>query len=341
MKITPQKYKIEDMVGMKINHLTIKEEVDKQNVNGKNRRMIECLCDCGNIKIYPLIQVMTNQMKTCGCRRSLFSGDKNNYLEILEYVENNKSAHGYKVKCNNCNSIHEYDTTTFNNKKHCGCLTKKVINDIVPLELPKIKGVYTIIKEIYNERKNKGIYRKVIGKCKLCGEQSELNYGKISNGKNGCSKCAMTNAALKKQIYPKEIINKLHNKLGQMIFRCYNTKSKDYSNYGGRGIKVCDEWRGKGSHKKFREWSMNNGFELDLEIDRKDNDGDYTPENCRYVTRLDNQRNTRQNVLDEQLVREIKYGKYKDLTNKEISDLIDVRSGTIGFMRKGGSWIDI
>ena len=73
--------------------------------------------------------------------------------------------------------------------------------------------------------------------------------------------------------------------------RCYNPNNKSYKNYGGRGIKICDEWRK--DYQKFENWAENNGLREDLAIDRINNDGDYTPDNCRFVTLKENNQNRR------------------------------------------------
>jgi hypothetical protein len=75
--------------------------------------------------------------------------------------------------------------------------------------------------------------------------------------------------------------------------RTTNPNYKDYSIYGGRGIKVCDEW--KTDFAVFRDWAMANGYRDDLSIDRIDNNGNYEPSNCRWVdckTQVKNRRNT-------------------------------------------------
>lgn len=74
--------------------------------------------------------------------------------------------------------------------------------------------------------------------------------------------------------------------LRSMKARCYNEKNTHYSVYGGRGITICDEWlKDTGS---FIEWALSHGYKDGLTIDRIDNDGNYCPENCQWLTKSEN-----------------------------------------------------
>lgn len=79
-----------------------------------------------------------------------------------------------------------------------------------------------------------------------------------------------------------------------MKARCYRKTAKEFENYGGRGIAVCDEWRN--DFVAFRDWSFENGYEDNLTIDRIDNSLGYSPKNCRWITNDEQQCNKRVNV---------------------------------------------
>lgn len=71
--------------------------------------------------------------------------------------------------------------------------------------------------------------------------------------------------------------------------RCYDDKFIVYSYYGGRGIRVCDEW--KTDFLMFQKWALSHGWDPSLTLDRKDPKGDYSPKNCRWITLAEQQRN--------------------------------------------------
>jgi len=76
--------------------------------------------------------------------------------------------------------------------------------------------------------------------------------------------------------------DKLYRVWNNMKIRCYYKKANDYKYYGGRGITVCDEW--VRDSEAFMIWAIENGWTSNSVIDREDNDGDYSPSNCRFVT---------------------------------------------------------
>lgn len=84
-----------------------------------------------------------------------------------------------------------------------------------------------------------------------------------------------------------------------MIARCTNPRKRYYADYGGRGITVCPAWLGSESGLAQFIADMSPGYEPGLQLDRRDNDGPYSPSNCRWVTASQNNRNTRRNRIIE------------------------------------------
>lgn len=82
----------------------------------------------------------------------------------------------------------------------------------------------------------------------------------------------------------------LYPRWNSMMMRCYNPHRKKYPSYGGRGIKVCDAWH---NIRAFADWCRTSGYKPLLQLDRIDNNGDYCPENCRWVSARQNCQNCR------------------------------------------------
>ena len=88
--------------------------------------------------------------------------------------------------------------------------------------------------------------------------------------------------------------SRLYNIYRGMLGRCFRENHQAYHNYGGRGITVCDDW--KDSFINFFNWAIKNGYQDNLTIDRIDNNGNYEPCNCHWVSKAEQTRNSRKNV---------------------------------------------
>lgn len=124
-------------------------------------------------------------------------------------------------------------------------------------------------------------------KCNLCNNTKRIRRDGIFINKS-CG-CRQGN-----YIHGLDNKSKIYFMWHDMKNRCYNPKSDRFNAYGNRGIIVCNEW--KNDYKCFHDWVIKNGWKEGLQIDRKDNDGNYCPSNCRFVTNKQNSRN-RQNTF--------------------------------------------
>jgi len=112
-------------------------------------------------------------------------------------------------------------------------------------------------------------------------------------GRHGCSKCGIDvrTSKLKKH---ESCNTRLYNIWHHIKERCSKEYCKEYKYYGARGISYYEEWD---KFIPFQQWALSNGYEDNLELDREDNNGNYEPSNCRWVTKTVNANNKRNNVF--------------------------------------------
>ena len=151
-----------------------------------------------------------------------------------------------------------------------------------------------------------------------CGNLTSVMTSNLTSGKVISCGCARNESTVNRFTKHNKRQTRLYHTWQDMKQRCFNMNDDAYSHYGGRGITVCDEWL---EFEQFYDWAMTNGYRDDLTIDRKDVDGDYCPENCRWTTYKEQNRNRRSNRM-------ITYGG-KTMLLTEWAEALGVKESTL------------
>ena len=161
-----------------------------------------------------------------------------------------------------------------------------MINKIDPrIHVGETHGIY-YINDVLPEKDKYGhwIYDCV---CTECGFHKYSHYGAIAGEKSITTICKHLQHNGNYISYGYQWENKRIGHIFRgMTRRCYNKNDRAYKWYGAKGIKICDEWIN--NPKSFEEWALKNGYANNLTIDRINEDKDYCPENCRWISSVDN-----------------------------------------------------
>jgi hypothetical protein len=124
----------------------------------------------------------------------------------------------------------------------------------------------------------------------------------------------------------------VYNSWQNMKQRCLNKNHHKYSRYGGRGIAICQEWL---TIRGFYDWALQSGWQAGLTLDRIDNEGNYCPENCRWVSLSENSKKKSTTKLSEHDAHKIRYRLLKGDDEREIAKDYGVSHGSVWFVKNG------
>lgn len=284
--------------GYKCNYITV---LDKERRG--NTVYYYCQCKCGNTKYFQDNVVRYARVEDCGCHlfqldkaKKEFIGKKFNLLTITDcYMDIYQSRNRIfaKCKCECGNTTHLTLTEVKNGHiKSCGCL------NIFNFERDYKDKVYNGIKVVDFIKKGRTSLESYV-KCQChCGEYFETRLIALLKKTRyiiACPKCNNSE-------YPKYNIKQRYEMtdgdIRSILYgikdRCYNKNRRDSKWYYDKGITICDEWANDSN--SFIKWAKENGYKKGLTIDRIDPNGNYCPENCRWVD-METQNNNQYNSV--------------------------------------------
>lgn len=277
--------KPEDLTGKRYGKLVALEKTDRKGSDGTYEW--KCLCDCGNI-YYATPGNLRRGRKNCGCEtfRINLMGKQFGSLVVIKPAPKTNQHTKWICRCD-CGNIctRETDTLLKSNNSGCdNCCHLRV--DLVGKRFGRLT-----VNKLLKTQNNAAIWE-----CKCdCGNLTTSTTNLLTSGKKKSCGC------IKDEVIKKGT-NLKHGKQSERLYKTWcgmkartsNPNEKSYKDYGAKGVRVCDEW--KNSFESFYEWAVSNGYEETLTIDRIDVNGDYEPNNCRWATTKEQQRNKRNTV---------------------------------------------
>lgn len=215
-------------------------------------------------------------------------GQQYGRLKVIKRSENKNGRVAWLCKCDcgnetivTSNSLRRGDTIS------CGCYRRENPNNLIDLNGMKFNRLKVI-------RREGSIEGQASWLCVCdCGSELTVKSRDLRDGLVCSCGCYRSEYAKERATIHGGSYTNLYAVWNMMKQRCNNGNNKDFKYYGKRGIKVCSSWL---DFKVFRKWALSNGYKEGLSIERVDNDGNYCPENCKWIPLEHQNRNTRRSI---------------------------------------------
>lgn len=281
-------------------------KLDKPNATMQYWYKVRCGCRLHTEKLVPFSELRSGNTTSCGkCKFSepILPGDKYGELTVIKMLDTNTSSGHRGVLCEcSCEGhprvVVDRVRLTSGITTCCGGGWHYRKDEYTgSIKLGMLPGTYIEVLKISEAERTKSGDRTALCKChyvnpvtgKECGKRFNATLSNLATGNT--KSCGCTH-----NIYPSKEARVLGEKWFGMYARCEVPGSQSYDNYGGRGIRLCEEWRnGEEGRYAFIRDGLKRGFKLGDSIDRIDNDKGYSPDNIRYVSMLVQGNNKRSN----------------------------------------------
>lgn len=302
-----------DLTGQRFGRLRVIRRNEEVN-NGKQKRVYwDCICDCGRGAIVSSGNLKNGHTQSCGCLHPKFSsedltGKQFGKLRVIKRSERVSSGKRNRIywdcicDCGNQVTV-QGDHLRSGHTQSCGCSKQEFTGE----ELTGKKYGRLTVKQFIGKKGNHYLW-----KCQCeCGNISIVHASALKTGNTKSCGCLKKEQNGKASITHGKRRTPLYTVWINMKRRCNNKNDKSYRFYGEKGVRVCNLW--EKDFGAFYDWSMKNGYEKGLQLDRIDTCGNYSPENCRFISQKENENNRRDNIHVEVSGKDMTLSQYAEI----------------------------